>query len=126
MNSDFKIYEPTDYRNKADLERFEDSVGKLHSVGIEVERITCSDISVIPQDSETYDLVKQNGLKALPVADYLGTVVCSGEYPDDQTLADYLDAPNGTLSADKKTAPPLYNLMPPSTCGIKDAKIPKK
>lgn len=127
MDQDFIVYEPAVCKNKADLERFEASVRKLGSAGIKIERVVCRDISAISQESESYDLVMQEGLDALPIADYLGTIVCNGEYPDDQTLADYLDVPDGVLSVNKKGAPAQSNdLMPAFSCGTKGACIPKK
>jgi hypothetical protein len=119
MVSDLIIYEPVEYGDKEDFTRFEESAKKLANMGITIDRIKCSDVSDVPSCCEAFELVKEKGLAVLPITDYMGVVVFSEKYPDDQTLADYLDVPDGVLSANKKGAPSLNDLPPACSCGNK-------
>ena len=121
MNCRLTVYEPVDSmaRNSADSERFERSIAKLSVAGICVNRVICADASALSPGSEAHDLVSDKGMGVLPITVYDRTVVFSGSYPDDQTLADYLDVPDGMLSVDKKRAPNVNDLAPGCACGVK-------
>lgn len=98
-----------------DRKRFEESLGRLASAGISVERVACGSIDDIPP-GEAYDEVSENGMDALPVCTFDGVVISSGSYPSDQDLADFLDVPDGVLSVDRQKPPSMANDLPPSCC----------
>lgn len=115
------VYESSESkkRNAADLARFEGSLGKLSKIDLGVCRVMCSDASVLPSGSEASELVAEKGMSILPITEYKEAVIFSGSYPDDQTLADYLDVPDGTLSVDKGKPFNVNDLAPPCACGDK-------
>jgi len=115
------VYESSESKNRnaADLIRFEKSLGKLSKIGLSVCRVICSNASALPSGSEASELVVEKGMGILPITEYEDAVIFSGAYPDDQTLADYLDVPDGTLSVDKQKPFNVNDLAPPCACGDK-------
>lgn len=119
MEYDMTIYERADVppRDPKDLERLVDSLAKLDAVGIHVRRVFCNDIEDM-DEGEAKDTVKEQGLDALPIAEYQGVEITNRSYPDDQDLADFLDVPDGVLSVNRMRPPGMANDLPPCcACG---------
>lgn len=114
----FTVYESMECREAKLEERvaFMQSVEKLAKVGIEVTIVSVSSSSDIDECSEAWELVENDGMPCLPVSDYNGVVVDSGDYPSDQILADYLDVPDGILSANKTSGPAAGDNMQSCCC----------
>ena len=114
MNSLMTVYESEESRARpsAKLEGFERFLSKLGELGIGLRRILCSEKSDIDSE-EALELVSRMGMSVLPVTVYDGVCVEAGRYPDDQTLVDYLDVPDGVLGADRTRAPEMPNDMTP-------------
>ena len=113
------VYESAEARerNPADTERFDKSWEALKAAGIEIGRVMCASADDITE-GEAMDIVSQRGLSALPISIYQGVSISVGEYPSDQDLADFLDAPDGTLSVNKQGPPAMGNdIMPACACG---------
>ena len=119
MNYDMVIYESEDSRrrNPADTERFEKSYAALESAGIGIGRVMCSSPDDIGE-GEAAEIVAAKGMDALPICLYQDVSIAVGEYPSDQDLADFLDAPDGTLSVNTQGPPAMGNdIMPACACG---------
>ena len=117
MSSDMVIYETKESRDMPDVARFEASYEALRSAGIVVDRVLCSFPGDVP-DGEAAEIVAENGMDAFPICMYQGVSLSVGEYPSDQDLADFLDAPDGTLSVNKQGPPAMGNdIMPACACG---------
>lgn len=116
MSCNMVVYESESAKTKdpADTKRFEASVDALKAAGIEICRVCCASIDDV-KEAEAKDAMK-DGMDALPVSVYDGVVISVGAYPSDQELADFLDAPDGTLSVNKQGAPAMGNDLPPSGC----------
>ncbi len=128
MSPKMVVYE-SDYSKTADPEdfaRFEDSVKRLAGAGIVVERIMCEGLESIPKGTEAFDEVKEEGMEVFPITEYEGAIVFDYAYPDDQTLADFLDVPDGVLKVNRVQPPGMNDLPPACSCGTGGAKIPKK
>lgn len=121
MMSEFIVYESTlsENRDAADATRFEASLEKLAKVGIRVKRVTVGSHEDLPERSEAWELVKTEGTGTLPIAVFEGAVVSKESYPDDQTLADFLNVPDGVLSVDKTKPFNVNDLAPGCACGNK-------
>lgn len=122
MEHDMIVYESEEsmMRNPADTERFERSYSALKAAGIEIDRVMCSSADDIAE-GEAADIVGEKGLGALPISMYQGVSISVGEYPSDQDLADFLDAPDGTLSVNKQGPPAMGNdIMPACACGSRN------
>ena len=119
MEYDMIVYESVESmgKNPSDTERFERSYNSLKAVGIVIGRKLCS----IPEDiddPEARSIVDAQGMSSLPICIYQGVSLNIGEYPSDQDLADFLDAPDGTLSVNKQGPPAMGNdIMPACACG---------
>ncbi len=122
MNFDLMVYESEESRTK-DSEgttRFYWSFKKLKEAGISIERVMCSSPEDIDGDSEAGQLVRANGMSALPIAEFRGVVIASESYPTDKDLVNYLDLPEGTLDVDRDGAPAMTNdLPPPDACDVR-------
>lgn len=118
MEYEFKVFESSESKNKdpADTKRFESSLEALAKVGIHVQRIKCSSVSDIDEEEDAFEIISEEGMSALPIAEYGKVAVSVGKYPDDQTLANFLDVPNGTLSVDKQLGPNINDLGPAYNC----------
>ena len=119
MEYDMVIYESEDARNRdpSDTRRFDASCESLKAAGIVVGRVMCTSPTDLPE-GEASDIVAEQGMGALPLAMYQGVSISIGEYPSDQDLADFLDAPDGTLSVNKQGPPAMGNdIMPACACG---------
>lgn len=104
-------------RNASDTERFEKSYAALASAGIGIGRIMCTSPDDI-KEKEAREIIDEQGMSALPITVFQGVSLGSGEYPSDQDLADFLDAPDGTLSVNKQGPPSMGNdIMPACACG---------
>ena len=117
MEHDMIVYESEEsmMRDPADTERFERSYSALKAAGIEVGRVMCSSADDIAE-GEAADIVRE-----LPISMYQGVSISVGEYPSDQDLADFLDAPDGTLSVNKQGPPAMGNdIMPACACGSRN------
>ena len=122
MEYDMIIYESNAarQRNPADTERFDRSWDALKTAGIEVGRVLCDSADDI-DESEAAEIVRAKGLGELPICLYQGVSISVGEYPSDQDLADFLDAPDGTLSVNKQGPPAMGNdIMPACACGSRN------
>ena len=119
MSETIKVYETAGYKNMhpEETERFERSVSALEKAGIFIERILIRDVYEVDRDGETFEAVMEGGLAALPIAEYMGAMITDGQYPDDQTLADYLDVPDGVLSVDRVKPSAPNDLPPACMCG---------
>lgn len=115
--AEFIVYESMSSiaRDLEDAGRFENTVRKLSAVGIMMECRAVKDGSEI--DGEASELYRDAGDGCLPMATYMGVVVCSGRYPTDQEIVDYIDVPPGTLDA-KRTTLAQANDLPPA-CGCR-------
>lgn len=103
-------------KNPADTERFEKSCLALKNAGIEVGRVMCT--STADMSPEAAEIIDANGMDSLPICMYQGVDIAIGEYPSDQDLADFLNAPDGTLSVNKQGPPAMGNDLPPAcACG---------
>lgn len=102
-------------RDPADTARFDESVKALEAAGIGLCRVMCSSVDDV-EDAEAKAALGDKGIDALPVSVYDGVVISSGAYPTDQELADFLDAPDGTLSVNKDNGPAMPNDLPPAGC----------
>ena len=111
------VYETADSMKTEDGARFTASLEKLATARIAVERVTVACPGDIP-DGEVRDIVTEEGLSALPAAEFGGVAVCTGAYPTDQELADFLDVPDGVLSVNRSRGPAMANDIPPA-CGIR-------
>lgn len=119
MEYDMVVYESEESvrRNPADTERFEKSWNTLKNAGIEVGRFMCASPEDLPE-GEAAEIVAAKGMDSLPICLYQGVSIAVGEYPVDQDLADFLDAPDGTLSVNKQGPPAMGNdIMPACACG---------
>lgn len=119
MKYDMVVYESeaAKKRDPADTERFEKSYEALKTTGIEIGRVMCESVDDI-DEGEAADIVRDRGLGELPISMYQGVSISVGEYPSDQDLADFLDAPDGTLSVNKQGPPAMGNdIMPACACG---------
>jgi len=118
MEHKLKIFESLESKNRdpADTKRFEASLRALAKIGIHVQRIKCSSISEIDEEDDAFEIVSEKGLSALPIAEYGKVAISVGKYPDDQSLANFLDVPNGTLSVDKQLGPNINDLGPAYSC----------
>ena len=119
MEYDMVVYESeeTMRRDPADTERFDKSWNALRAAGIEVARIMCSKPEDLPE-GEAAEIVAAKGMDSLPICLYQDVSIAVGEYPSDQDLADFLDAPDGTLSVNKQGPPAMGNdIMPACACG---------
>lgn len=114
--AEFVVYEsPSSMaRDLEDAGRFENTVRKLSSVGIVIECRAVKDGSEI--DGEASELYRDTGDGCLPMASYMGVVVCSGRYPTDQEIVDYVDVPPGTLDAERTTVAQANDLPPACGC----------
>lgn len=111
------VYETADSGATDDAMRFSASVAKLAAVGITVARVVVDGPGSIPE-GEVRDIVTEEGFSALPAAEFGGVAVCTGAYPTDQELADFLDVPDGVLSVNRSRGPAMANDIPPA-CGIR-------
>ena len=111
------VYETSDSRATDDAMRFSASVAKLAAVGIAVARVVVDGPGSIPE-GEVREMFAENGTASLPAAEYGGVAVCTGAYPTDQELADFLDVPDGVLSVNRNRGPAMANDIPPA-CGIR-------
>lgn len=117
MDYDMTVYESETSRKTPDAARFDGSFEALRGAGIGIGRILCSSPADVPE-GEAADIVAEKGMDALPIAMYQGVSISVGEYPSDQDLADFLDAPDGTLSVNKQGPPAMGNdIMPACACG---------
>lgn len=87
-----------------------ESVGKLRSAGIEFPIIRVESTEDFITVGEASEEVARSGMDILPVLEYEGVIVCSRSYPTDQELVDYIDVPEGVLSA-KRASLPAANEM---------------
>ncbi|MDY0293558.1 MAG: arsenic metallochaperone ArsD family protein [Candidatus Methanomethylophilaceae archaeon] len=128
MKDVFVVFESRESREKysQNAKRFDDSVEALSKIGIKVDRVMCVSPSDVGGGAEAEELVSQKGLGILPVAEYDGVVVSEGEYPSDQVLADWLDVPDGVLSANKQMPPSINDMEPPCTCGLNQQTCARK
>lgn len=118
MEYEMIVYESEASRmkNPADTERFDRSCQALKGVGIEVGRVMCT--STADMSPEAAEIIEAQGMDSLPICMYQGVDITIGEYPSDQDLADFLDAPDGTLSVNKQGPPAMGNdIMPACACG---------
>lgn len=116
MSADFVVYESPSsvLRDPKDTERFEDSFRKLSDAGIIIERVTVNSQSELcPEAAEYYG---EQGDACLPMGVYLCTVICSGRYPSDQEIVDYIDVPHGILNTERWTLAQANDLPPDCTC----------
>ncbi len=105
------VYESEQSRSTQDAARFDASYEALKKAGIEVGRVLCA-------SPEAREVVELKGMSALPICMYQDVSITVGEYPSDQDLADFLDAPDGTLSVNKQGPPAMGNdIMPACACG---------
>lgn len=119
MEYDMIVYESKESmeRDPSDTERFEKSWQALKAAGIEVGRVMCSAPEDLPE-GEAAEIVAAKGMGSLPICLYQDVSIAVGEYPSDQDLADFLDAPDGTLSVNKQGPPAMGNdIMPACACG---------
>ena len=122
MEHDMIVYESEEAmaRNPADTERFEKSCAALKAAGIEIDRVMCSSADDIGE-GEAAEIVRDLGMGELPICLYQGVSISVREYPSDQDLADFLDAPDGTLSVNKQGPPAMGNdIMPACACGSRN------
>lgn len=117
------VYESEESRKRegADLVRFENSLTKLSAAGIVVERQVYTGPGSISDCCEAYAEIQDIGEEALPITEYDGAVVYDRSYPDDQTLADFLDVPDGVLSVNKAQPPSINDVGPACDCGSTQA-----
>ena len=117
MEHDMIVYESEQSRSTPDAARFDTSYEALRKAGIEVVRVLCAS----PEDvgeGEAREVVELKGMSALPICMYQDVSITVGEYPSDQDLANFLDAPDGTLSVNKQGPPAMGNdIMPACACG---------
>lgn len=126
MEYDMVIYESEESmrRDPADTERFEKSHAALKAAGIDVGRVVCSSPADVGE-GEARDIVDEKGMGALPICMYQGVSISVGAYPSDQDLADFLDAPDGTLSVNRQGPPAMGNDIPPA-CGCGNTNPDRK
>mgnify|MGYP002520632528 FL=1 len=118
MECRMTVYESEESRRRdpAGASRFDASRSALRSIGIPVKVVSVTGAGDVDDDGEARQFIEENGPGSLPVTEYEGVVVCSGGYPSDQDLADFLDVPDGVLSADRTRPPAMGNDLPPSCC----------
>lgn len=117
MDDDLIVYEsPSSMsRDLEDAGRFQISMEKLKGVGIDVPCILCKDGSEL--SGEAAELYAEQGDSCLPMATYSCVIICSGRYPTDQELVDYIDGvPTGTLSAERAVLAQANDLPPSCSC----------
>ncbi len=115
------VYESEECRSKdpEDRERFDRSYEALRAAGIGIRRVECSGTDDVAFD-DARQILDEQGMAALPITEYQDVMIESGRYPTDQDLADFLDAPDGTLSVNKQGPPAMGNdIMPACACGNK-------
>lgn len=119
MEQDFIIYEsPSSIaRDLEDAGRFQNSLDRLKDVGIDITCVLCKDGSELSDDAA--DLYAEQGDSCLPMGVYSSVVICSGRYPTDQELVDYIDVPSGTLSAERTTLAQANDLPPSCGCRVR-------
>lgn len=112
------VFESEAYRGSKpeDAARFDKSYQALEAAGIHIRRVMCASAADI-DGKEAAEIVAEKGMSALPIAEFQGVSISEGEYPSDQDLADFLDAPDGTLSVNKTAPPSMNDLAPACACG---------
>ncbi|MDR1405240.1 MAG: arsenic metallochaperone ArsD family protein [Candidatus Methanoplasma sp.] len=110
----------TKKRYPDDAKRFDRSLELLSAAGIDVKVVRCTVPSDVTGGGEAEELVAEKGLSVLPLTEYEGAIIADGEYPTDQILADFLNAPDGVLSVNMIQPPPVNDLPPPCSCGSGD------
>ena len=118
MECRMTVYESEESRrrNPADASRFDASRSALQSIGIPVDVVPIETAEDMDAGGEARQFIEENGPGSLPVTEYEGVLVCTGSYPSDQDLADFLDVPDGILSVDRTRPPAMSNDLPPSCC----------
>lgn len=114
--SEFVVYESpfSMARDLEDAGRFENTLNRLSAAGISIRCIAVKDGSEI--DGEASELYSDMGDQCLPMATYMGVTICSGRYPSDQEIVDYVDVPSGILDAERTTLAQANDLPPACGC----------
>ncbi len=116
MTADFVVYESPSsvLRDPKDTERFEKSYGKLSDAGVKIERITVNNADNLSSEAAEYYAEQKDA--CLPMGVYLGAVICSGRYPSDQEIVDYVDVPRGTLDVERWVLAQANDIQSDCTC----------
>lgn len=119
------VYDSEEARKKyaSDYSRFMKSMNALLKEDFKIEYIDCKSAEDVTGDGEAKELVEEKGFGVLPISEYMGAVITSGEYISDQDLVDFLEVPDGVLGVTRSKPKPLYETGPPLDC--KQTDVPK-
>ncbi|MGI6472295.1 MAG: hypothetical protein ACOX1N_04440 [Candidatus Methanomethylophilaceae archaeon] len=125
MDNVIIVYDSEAARKKyaSDYNRFKDSMDALLKKGFKVEYVDCKSAADVKGDGEAQELVEEEGFDVLPIAEFMGAIITSGEYVSNQDLVDFLEVPDGVIDAVRSKPPPLYETGPPLDCSQTD--VPK-
>lgn len=103
MNPELTVYESPESRERCleDHVRFLTSIAKLSDIGISVKTVLISSEHDVDPSSEAYEMICSDGIGILPLTDFGGMVIETGEYPSNKVLADYLCFPDGVLEIEE-------------------------
>ncbi len=114
--SEFIVYESpaSAARNLEDTGKFGNILSKLSDAGVKLECVLVKDGTEIT--GEAFELYAEKKDLCLPMAAYMGVAICSGRYPTEQEIVDYVDVPSGILDAERTVLAQANDLPPACGC----------